>query len=173
MRYLKITAQNLFGEQITNTVHLQFFEVTDDGYDNFSHKFSVYDVYPHDSGGALIDGFDSSVGMTKHQRRLVAFAQAYLHLNWFNPEHGWARYLKIYAKDTLKDGSPDSVHLLFYDGRTGRTVYTAEANDTNSDGKMDVFLHADMDNDGEINDKDRELVKFLSVEYLKLDWNDR
>lgn len=176
MRYLIVTVQDRAGNGRADSVLLQFYEsACTSGEDVLMNKAFALDVdadgkVDYKMGDVTNDGREKSVD----QRLLNTFANACLRLNWFNPGASTKRSLKIFSEDFSGDGSPDTVRLHFHEGTgkpTGKSlVYTAVAYDTDYNGTLDLSLHFDLDNDGDKDATDRELVSLLSDTYLKFKW---
>jgi hypothetical protein len=176
MRYLKVTVQDRVGNGRPDSVLLQFYEsACTPGEDVLVNKAFALDFdadgnVDYKMGDVTNDGRENSVD----QRLLKTFANACLKLNWFNPGASTKRYLKIFAEDFAEDGSPDTVRLHFHEGNgkpTDRTLTrTAAAYDTDNNGTLDWSIHFDVDNDGDTDAVDRELVSLLSDTYLKFKW---
>ena len=175
MRYLKVTAQDRSANGKADTVLLHFFEESSGAEDVLIHKAYALDITADGTvdfqvGDVNNDGKEN----TTDERLIQSFANAYLQLNWFNRGDTRDRYLKIFTEDFAHDGSPDTVRLHFHEGAgkpSDQTiVYTASAYDTNNDGKLDWLVHFDMDNDGDQDAVDQQLVSLLSTAYLKFNW---
>lgn len=175
MRYLKVTAQDRSSNNRPDTVLLHFFEESNGAEDTLVHRAYALDItadgkVDFQAGDANNDGKQD----IKDERLLKSFADVYLKLNWFNSGNTWTRYLKIFAEDFYKDGSPDTVRLHFHEG-TGKPndqsiVYTASNYDTDNDGKLDWLINFDVDNDGDQDAVDQKLVSQLSTAYVKFKW---
>lgn len=176
MRYLKVTVQDRVGNGRADSVLLQFYEsACTPGEDVLVNKAFALDFdgdgkVDYKMGDVTNDGNENSVD----QRLLKTFANACLRLNWFNSGASTKRYLKIFAEDFAGDRSPDTVRLHFHEGTgkpTDKTLaYTASAYDTDNNGTLDWSIHFDMDNDGDTDAVDRQLVSLLSDTYLKFKW---
>lgn len=176
MRYLKVTVQDRIGNGRADSVLLQFYESACTPGDDvlvskaFALDFDADGKVDYKMGDVTHDGKENSVD----QRLLKTFANACLRLNWFNPGASTKRYLKMFTEDFAGDGSPDTVRFHFHEGTgkpTDKTLaYTAAAYDTDNNGTLDWSIHFDMDNDGDTDATDRELVSLLSDTYLKFKW---
>ncbi|WP_347902557.1 hypothetical protein [Pseudomonas purpurea] len=151
MRYLKVTAQDRNRTGKADTVHFQFYE------DELLTRETM--VTATDSG----------------RQPLVKLARTYLKLGWLNVGDGSERYLQIFAQNPVSDGTPEAVRLHFHDGSLpppGSTIaYKASALDRDIDGRFELILSSDVDNDGRADRTDRSRVKSLALEFLKLNWH--
>lgn len=151
MRYLNVTAQDVSGQSKAETVHFQFYE------GEILHR------------EVMVTAIDTAPPL------LTKFAKAYLKLAWFNGGNGRARYLQIFAQNASGDGTPEAVRLNFHDEAgppIGSTIaYKASAVDLDNDGRFELILSSDVDNDGHADRKDRRRVQSLALEFLKLDWH--
>jgi hypothetical protein len=94
-------------------------------------------------------------------QRLKSLGATYLKCAWFNAGEHTERHLRMYSP------TPGSVRLHFHDGPT--IIYKAAAHDLDNDGVFEVILSSDVDNDGRANRTDRNRVRTLAREFLKLD----
>jgi len=141
MRYLKVVAQDLNGRGTADTLHFSF----------------------HD-GERL--GRDATVAELK---RLRVFGNTYLKCAWYNLGDGNVRHLRVFSGNASGDGTPEIVHLHFHDGT--QIAYKAAMQDLDNDGELELILCSDVDNDGHANRTDRNRVKALVREFLKLGWS--
>lgn len=140
MRFLKVIAQDRQGSGIGDSL-----------------EFSLHD-------GEQISRAANAAELVK----LRSFSKTFLKCAWYNLGEGQARYLRIFALNTSADGTPESVRLHFHDGET--LVYKAAVHDLDNDGRFEVILCSDVDNDGRANRTDRSRVSALAKQFLKLGW---
>ncbi|HJR29598.1 MAG TPA: hypothetical protein VJ889_12850 [Pseudomonas sp.] len=102
------------------------------------------------------------------RQRLKVFGKTYLKCAWYNADEDGERHLRIFSQNPSGDGMPETVRLHFHDGST--IAYKAAVRDLDNDGVFELILSSDVDNDGRANRTDRNRVKTLANEFLKLDW---
>lgn len=140
MRFLKVIAQDRSGSGAGDSVRLRF----------------------HDSEQ------DWREANAREVAQLRSFSSTYLKCAWFNTGDEDVRYLRIFALDPGSDGTPESVRLHFHQGET--IAYKAAVHDLDNDGRFEVVLCSDVDNDGRANRTDRSRVTTLVKQFLKLGW---
>jgi hypothetical protein len=140
MRYLKVIAQDVSGKGQADTLDFRF----------------------HEDEHVLREATETE------RHRLKAFGTTYLKCAWFNAGESEERHLRIFAENTTGDGTPEAVRLHFHEGPT--IAYKAAARDLDNDGDFELMLSSDVDNDGRANRTDRNRVRSLAREYLKLGW---
>ena len=102
------------------------------------------------------------------RQQLTTLGTTYLKCAWFNAGDREERHLRIFSLNPSADGTPESVRLHFHEGPT--IIYKAATHDLDNDGAFEVILSSDVDNDGHANRTDRNRVRALVREYLKLGW---
>lgn len=140
MRYLKVVAQDRSGKGMADTLHFEFHEE-----DRLQHKATAAD-----------------------RQRLRSFGTTYLKCAWFNSGEGEERHLRIFSQNPSADGSPETVRLHFHEGPV--IAYKAAAHDVDGDGRLEVILSSDVDNDGRADRTDRRRVAALAKQFLKIRW---
>ncbi|PKH39234.1 hypothetical protein BI292_23775 [Pseudomonas sp. 43NM1] len=100
--------------------------------------------------------------------RLKVLGKTYLKCAWFNIGEGEERHLRIFSQNPSGDGTAETVRLHFHDG--AQIAYKAAAHDQDNDGRLEVILSSDVDNDGHSNRTDRSRVTALVKQYLKINW---
>jgi hypothetical protein len=140
MRYLKVVAQDVSGKGQADTLHFGF----------------------HEDEQLLGEATDADL------QRLNHFGKTYLKCAWFNEGQGEERHLRIFSENPSGDGTPETVRLHFHEGST--IAYKAAARDLDNDGIFELMLSTDVDNDGRANRTDRNRVRSLAREFLKLGW---
>lgn len=174
MRYLKVIAEDRSKDCQADTVRLYFFE------QHNGKDLLVREAYAVDNtADGIVDwqvgDVDNDGKRTFQDERLLkVFATTFLKLGWFNRRNRSRRYLKIFSENFGGDCSPDTVRLHFHEGigqPTDRTLTsTAASYDTDNNGTLDWVIHFDVDNDGDIDATDQELVSLLSRTYLEFKW---
>jgi hypothetical protein len=87
---------------------------------------------------------------------------------WFNSGEGEERHLRMFSQNPTADGTPETVRLHFHEG--GTIAYKAAVHDLDNDGAYEVVLSTDVDNDGRADRTDRNRVRSLVREFLKIGW---
>ncbi|MBD8089471.1 hypothetical protein IFT48_05705 [Pseudomonas fluorescens] len=178
MRYLKTIAQSKSCHGPADTVVLQFYQHHADCPDEMIYEFigvdttadgevnflQLGDLNPH----AHLEALDLDI------RKLGAFANSCLKLNWFNAEGQSQRSLVLYVDHFGKTKRPNAVKLDFFEisASGGKTslIYTAAAYDGDSDGVLESFTNSDIDRSGVANKADKELTRSLCTAFLALAW---
>ncbi|MCU1762631.1 hypothetical protein NTD84_23310 [Pseudomonas sp. 14P_8.1_Bac3] len=140
MRYLKVIAQDRSGQGVADTLQFEFYE----------------------------NGQLQREATAADLKRLKSFSTLYLKCAWFNDGEGEARHLRIFSQNPSGDGTPEMVRVDFYQGSV--IAYKAAARDLDNDGVFELILASDVDNDGRANRTDRNRVRSLAREFLKLGW---
>lgn len=140
MRYLKVIAQDRSGQGLVDTLQFEFYEE-----DRLQRKATAAE-----------------------RLRLKSLGNTYLKCAWFNLGEGEERHLRIFSLNPSADGTPESVRLHFHEGPV--IAYKAAAHDLEGDGGLEVILSSDVDNDGRADRTDRNRVRALAKQFLKLGW---
>ncbi|WP_439820261.1 hypothetical protein ACSPX5_22070 [Pseudomonas sp. HLG18] len=140
MRFLKVIARDRSGSGAGDSVQLRF----------------------HDSEQ------DWREASAREVAQLRSFTSTYLKCAWFNAADEDSRHLRIFVLNPGSDGTPESVRLHFHQGET--IAYKAAVHDLDNDGRFEVVLCSDVDNDGRANRTDRSRVTALVKQFLKLGW---
>lgn len=140
MRYLKVIAQDRSGQGLADTLQFEFYEE-----DRLQRKATAAE-----------------------RLRLKSLGNTYLKCAWFNVGEGEERHLRIFSLNPSADGTPESVRLHFHEGPV--IAYKAAAHDLEGDGGLEVILSSDVDNDGRADRTDRNRVRALAKQFLKLGW---
>ncbi|AWM94885.1 hypothetical protein DJ564_30905 [Pseudomonas sp. 31-12] len=138
MRYLEVIAQDRSGAGAADTVRFRFHEE---------------------------EQMPREVTETDRQR-MKALGNTYLKCAWFNSGEGEARHLRIFSQNPSADGTPETVRLHFHEGPV--IAYKAAVRDLDNDGVFELILSSDVDNDGRANRTDRNRVRALVREFLKI-----
>ena len=140
MRYLKVIAQDPSGSGQPDSLHFRFYE-----------------------GEQLL-----REATALERQRLKALGATYSKCAWYNTGESEERHLRIFSLNPSVDGTPESVRLHFHKGPT--IIYKAAVHDLDNDGAFEVILSSDVDNDGCANRTDRNRVRALVREFLKVGW---
>jgi hypothetical protein len=140
MRYLKVIAQDRRGKGTSDTVLFEFYED-----DRLQRETTDAD-----------------------RQQLRSLGKTYLKCAWFNEGEGEERHLRIFSQNPSADGTSETVRLHFHEGQ--KIAYKAAAHDLDNDGVLEVILSSDVDNDGRADRTDRNRVRSLVREFLKVDW---
>lgn len=176
MRYLKVTAQDRVGNGCADSVLLQFYEQVGKSWEDqemnkaFAVDFNADGKVDYKMGDVTNNGRENTVD----QRLLETFANTYLKFHWFNRGATWSRYLKIFAEDFHRDGTPNVVRLQLHEGTglaSDRTqVSWSAVFDVDNDGTLDCSVQGDVNRDGLFDKVDQVLVKQLAGTFLKFNW---
>ena len=174
MRYLKITAQDDYDNDVIDAVYLEFF-------DGINPKpvaeALVMNTSEQDHGKlkwVLADDIDGNSVCNKVDGDLArALARQFLKLKWWKVAPPFDRYLEIYSEDLDLDGKPDLVRLRFHQGEgtpTDATLVKAAAcvfpNDY-ADGNVTLHVNTNPTDDA----RNAALVVDLCRDFLKCDWS--
>lgn len=176
MRYLKITAQDDYDNDVIDAVYLEFF---DGVHPKPVAEALVMNTSRDDRGSlkwVLADDINGNGVCNKVDGDLArALARRFLKFKWWKIDRPFNRYLEIYAEDLDLDGQPDLVRLRFHEGDGGpadETLVDAAAcvflND--AAGRF-VTLNEDVNGDLNIDARDSALVVGLCRDFLKCGWN--
>lgn len=176
MRYLKITAQDDYDNDVIDAVYLEFF---DGVRPKAVAEALVMNVPEEDCGSlkwVLADDINGSGVSNKVDGNLArALARQFLKFKWWNVDRPFNRYLEVIAEDLDLDGRPDLVRLRFHDGEgvpTDKTLVDAAAcvflND--AAGRY-VTLNEDVNGDSSIDPRDATLVVDFCRDFLKCAWS--
>lgn len=138
MRYLKVIAQDRSGKGAADVVHFEFFED-----DQLRRKATE-----------------------PERQQLKSFGKTYLKCAWFNSGEGEERHLRMFSQNPTADGTLETVRLHFHEGPI--VAYKAAVHDLDNDGELELILSSDVDNDGHANRTDRNRVRSLVREFLKI-----
>ncbi|MBV4461448.1 hypothetical protein KVG96_26105 [Pseudomonas sp. COR58] len=176
MRYLKVTVQDRTGNGRADSVLLQFCEqVGKPGEDQvidkaFALDFDADGRVDYKMGDVTGNGRENNVD----QRLLESFANACLKLHWFNRGATWTRFIKLFAEDFHRDGTPNVVRLQWHEGQglasdCMRGAWSV-AFDADNDGRLDGSVQGDVNRDGQVDRVDQALVLQLARAFLKFNW---
>ena len=117
MRYLKITAQDDYDNDVIDAVYLEFF----DGVNPKAVAEALVMNTPEQDRGSLkwvlaedING--NGVNNRVDGELARSLARRFLQFKWWKVDRPFDRYLEIYAEDLDLDGKPDLVRLRFHQG---------------------------------------------------------
>lgn len=177
MRYLKITAQDDYDNNVIDAVYLEFF----DGINPIAvAQALVWNTPKQDRGSlkwVLAEDIDGNGVSNKVDGDLArALARRFLKFKWWKIDRPFTRYLEVFAEDLDLDGQPDLVRLRFHEGEglpTRKTLVRAAACVFLNDcaGRY-VTLKQDVNGDMNINALDTKLVVDFCRDFLKCGWVD-
>lgn len=174
MRYLKAAAQDICGNGQADTVILQFYQQQAGCPDELIHEVVALDM----TGDRKIDVQwavkDQPDALDLDKRILMAFADSFLSLNWFNPAGRSQRRLNLYVDHLGKTGRPNAVKLDFHEqtalGCKASLIYKAAAYDGDGDGVLESFTNSDVDRNAVADKADKELIRSLCTTFLTFAW---
>jgi len=176
MRYLKITAQDDYDNNVIDAVYLEFF-------DGVSPKAVaealVMNTSEHDHGSlkwVLADDINGSgVNNSVDAALARALAKCFLQFKWWKIDRPFNRYLEIFTEDLDLDGKPDLVRLRFHEGDgapTDATVVNAAACVfLNDPADRYITLNTKIDEDLKTEAWQTTHVVDISRLFLKCSWN--
>ena len=176
MRYLKITAQDDYDNDVIDAVYLEFF----DGVSPEAVAQALVMNTPEQDHGSLkwvladdIDGNGFSNSVDGNLAR--ALARRFLKFKWWSIDRPFKRYLEVLAEDLDLDGRPDLVRMRFHEGQGAPTdetlVDAAACVFLNDRAGRYVTLNEDVNRDLDVNEKDATLVVDFCRDFLKCGWN--
>lgn len=176
MRYLKITAQDDYDNDVIDAVYLEF-------YDGVNPKAVaealVMNTAEQDRGSlkwVLADDINGSGVNDKVDGDLArSLARRFLQFKWWKVDRPFDRYLEIYTEDLDLDGKPDLVRLRFHQGEGAPSdetlVRAAACVFLNDVAGRYVAINEDVNGDSTVNARDSALVVDLCRDFLKCGWN--
>ncbi|MGR3888040.1 hypothetical protein [Pseudomonas sp. 1152_12] len=176
MRYLKITAQDDYDNDVIDAVYLEFF----DGVNAKAvAEALVMNTQEHDHGSlkwVLAEDINGNgVSNTVDSALARALARSFLKFQWWKVDQPFNRYLEVLAEDLDLDGKPDLVRLRFHEGEGAPTdetlVEAAACVFLNDPAGRYVTLNADVNGDWKTDPWDTTLVVDMARLFLKCDWN--
>lgn len=176
MRYLKITAQDDYDNDVIDAVYLEFF----DGVKPKAVAEALVMNTPNNDHGSLkwviADDINRDGPSNKVDEQLArALARQFLLFKWWKVDPPFDRYLEIYSEDLDLDGKPDLVRLRFHQGdgvpSDATLVNAAACVFLNDPAGRHVTLNEDVNGDSTVDARDGALVLNLSREFLKCNWN--
>ncbi|MFL1495558.1 hypothetical protein [Pseudomonas antarctica] len=106
----------------------------------------------------------------------LAFAQQVIEFNWFSLDAPFDKYLKVFAEEFDANGIPDTVRLHVHQGEgesRDETIASTAAFYTCGDGSgSGTTVSWDVNNNGNINVADTELVRRFCRNFRVFGWHD-
>lgn len=169
MRYLKITAQDDYDNDVIDAVYLEFFDGVNP---KAVAEALVMNTSEQDHGNlkwVLADDISGDGVCSKVDGDLArALAKGFLNFKWWKIDRPFNRYLEIFAEDLDLDGKPDLVRLRFHEGEEAPTDETLVG------AAACVFLNDSADRYVTLNKdvkEDTNRVMDLCRDFLKCDWS--
>ena len=176
MRYLILRAHDVYNSDKPDVIDLDFYN--DALPKPLALQATLFDI---NSDGKLDwsvadDINNNGIADTLDDVMALEFAQQFIEFNWFSADAPFDKYLKVFAEDFDANGVPDTVRLHFHHGegepRDETIAYTATFY-TNGDGSGDgTPVSWDVNNDGNVDFADDELVRRFSRNFLVFGWHD-